>query len=297
MGVVRISQEYFNVLKTINSMMKMKAGLIFKGKGSDGQFTGKYYFNGICDSAMIHVIATENDVDFDEPRLQISSLPDFIKYADATGFPKCGIQVARERTVRGLEYDNIIFTGKDKDARIGVADDSVYADKKYTKIFNEQLTLVARLGFNADILHGIVKDIKLIASCKALSFTVDPDLQCKILIKGSGTQQITRKIDEHCFFVEDDLQCLDAFANGKQRLFPSGSLRFMDTIGGDVNIELRRFKNSANDLMTMKGYIVKPGALLDSANKDKNAPRSEINVVVASSEFSVKIVSNVDYFA
>jgi hypothetical protein len=71
----------------------------------------------------------------------------------------------------------------------------------------------------------------------------------------------------------------------------------MDTIGGDVNIELRRFKNSANDLMTMKGYIVKPGALLDPTNKDKNAPRSEINVVVASSEFSVKIVSNVDYFA
>ena len=36
MGVVRMSQEYFNVIKTINSMMKMKAGLIFKGKGSDG---------------------------------------------------------------------------------------------------------------------------------------------------------------------------------------------------------------------------------------------------------------------
>ena len=134
MGVVRMSQEYFNVLKTINSMMKMKAGLIFKGKGSDGQFNGKYYFNGICDSAMIHVVASENDVAFEEPRLQISSLPDFIKYAEATGFPKCEIKVARERTIRGLEYDNIIFTGKEKDARIGVADDSVYADKKYMKI-------------------------------------------------------------------------------------------------------------------------------------------------------------------
>ena len=110
MGVVRMSQEYFNVLKTINSMMKMKAGLIFKGKGSDGQFTGKYYFNGICDSAMIHVVASENDIAFDEPRLQISSLPDFIKYAEATGFPKCEIKVARERTIRGLEYDNIIYT-------------------------------------------------------------------------------------------------------------------------------------------------------------------------------------------
>ena len=87
MGVVRMSQEYFNVIKTINSMMKMKAGLIFKGKGSDGQYTGKYYFNGICDSAMIHVVATEHDIAFDEPRLQISSLPDFIKYAEATGFP------------------------------------------------------------------------------------------------------------------------------------------------------------------------------------------------------------------
>jgi hypothetical protein len=297
MGVVRISQEYFNVLKTINSMMKMKAGLIFKGKGSDGQYTGKYYFNGICDSAMVHVIATENDVCFDEPRLQISSLPDFIKYAEATGFPKCEIKVAREKTIRGLDYDNIIFIGKDKDARIGVADDSVYADKKYMKIFNEQLKLVARLGFNAEILHSIVKDIKLIASCKALSITVTNDLQCRMLIKGSGTQQITRKIDEHCFFVEDEAECLDTFAGGRQRLFPSGSLRFMDTIGGDVNIELRRFKNSANDLMTMKGYIVKPGALLDPKNTEKDAPRSEINIVVASSEFSVKIVSNVDYFA
>jgi hypothetical protein len=297
MGVVRISQEYFNVLKTINSMMKMKAGLIFKGKGSDGQYTGKYYFNGICDSAMVHVIATENDVCFDEPRLQISSLPDFIKYAEATGFPKCEIKVAREKTIRGLDYDNIIFVGKDKDARIGVADDSVYADKKYMKIFNEQLKLVARLGFNAEILRSIVKDIKLIASCKALSITVTNDLQCRMLIKGSGTQQITRKIDEHCFFVEDEAECLDTFAGGRQRLFPSGSLRFMDTIGGDVNIELRRFKNSANDLMTMKGYIVKPGALLDPKNTEKDAPRSEINIVVASSEFSVKIVSNVDYFA
>jgi hypothetical protein len=297
MGVVRISQEYFNVLKTINSMMKMKAGLIFKGKGSDGQYTGKYYFNGICDSAMVHVIATENDVCFDEPRLQISSLPDFIKYAEATGFPKCEIKVAREKTIRGLDYDNISFVGKDKDARIGVADDSVYADKKYMKIFNEQLKLVARLGFNAEILRSIVKDIKLIASCKALSITVTNDLQCRMLIKGSGTQQITRKIDEHCFFVEDEAECLDTFAGGRQRLFPSGSLRFMDTIGGDVNIELRRFKNSANDLMTMKGYIVKPGALLDPKNTEKDAPRSEINIVVASSEFSVKIVSNVDYFA
>ena len=297
MGVVRISQEYFNVLKTINSMMKMKAGLIFKGKGSDGQYTGKYYFNGICDSAMVHVIATENDVCFDEPRLQISSLPDFIKYAEATGFPKCEIKVARETTIRGLDYDNIIFVGKDKDARIGVADDSVYADKKYMKIFNEQLKLVARLGFNSEILRSIVKDIKLIASCKALSITVTNDLQCRMLIKGSGTQQITRKIDEHCFFVEDEAECLDTFAGGRQRLFPSGSLRFMDTIGGDVNIELRRFKNSANDLMTMKGYIVKPGALLDPKNTEKDAPRSEINIVVASSEFSVKIVSNVDYFA
>lgn len=297
MGVVRISQEYFNVLKTINSMMKMKAGLIFKGKGSDGQYTGKYYFNGICDSAMVHVIATENDVCFDEPRLQISSLPDFIKYAEATGFPKCDIKVAREKTIRGLDYDNIIFVGKDKDARIGVADDSVYADKKYMKIFNEQLKLVARLGFNSEILRSIVKDIKLIASCKALSITVTNDLQCRMLIKGSGTQQITRKIDEHCFFVEDEAECLDTFAGGRQRLFPSGSLRFMDTIGGDVNIELRRFKNSANDLMTMKGYIVKPGALLDPKNTEKDAPRSEINIVVASSEFSVKIVSNVDYFA
>jgi hypothetical protein len=297
MGVVRISQEYFNVLKTINSMMKMKAGLIFKGKGSDGQYTGKYYFNGICDSAMVHVIANENDVCFDEPRLQISSLPDFIKYAEATGFPKCEIKVAREKTIRGLDYDNIIFVGKDKDARIGVADDSVYADKKYMKIFNEQLKLVARLGFNAEILRSIVKDIKLIASCKALSITVTNDLQCCMLIKGSGTQQITRKIDEHCFFVEDEAECLDTFAGGRQRLFPSGSLRFMDTIGGDVNIELRRFKNSANDLMTMKGYIVKPGALLDPKNTEKDAPRSEINIVVASSEFSVKIVSNVDYFA
>ncbi len=297
MGVIRISQEYFNVLKTINSMMKMKAGLIFKGKGSDGQYTGKYYFNSICDSAMVHVIATENDVCFDEPRLQISSLPDFIKYAEATGFPKCEIKVAREKTIRGLDYDNIIFVGKDKDARIGVADDSVYADKKYMKIFNEQLKLVARLGFNAEILRSIVKDIKLIASCKALSITVTNDLQCRMLIKGSGTQQITRKIDEHCFFVEDEAECLDTFAGGRQRLFPSGSLRFMDTIGGDVNIELRRFKNSANDLMTMKGYIVKPGALLDPKNTEKDAPRSEINIVVASSEFSVKIVSNVDYFA
>ena len=297
MGVIRISQEYFNVLKTINSMMKMKAGLIFKGKGSDGQYTGKYYFNGICDSAMVHVIATENDVCFDEPRLQISSLPDFIKYAEATGFPKCEIKVAREKTIRGLDYDNIIFVGKDKDARIGVADDSVYADKMYMKIFNEQLKLVARLGFNAEILRSIVKDIKLIASCKALSITVTNDLQCRMLIKGSGTQQITRKIDEHCFFVEDEAECLDTFAGGRQRLFPSGSLRFMDTIGGDVNIELRRFKNSANDLMTMKGYIVKPGALLDPKNTEKDAPRSEINIVVASSEFSVKIVSNVDYFA
>ena len=297
MGVIRISQEYFNVLKTINSMMKMKAGLIFKGKGSDGQYTGKYYFNGICDSAMVHVIATENDVCFDEPRLQISSLPDFIKYAEATGFPKCEIKVAREKTIRGLDYDNIIFVGKDKDARIGVADDSVYADKKYMKIFNEQLKLVARLGFNAEILRSIVKDIKLIASCKALSITVTNDLQCRMLIKGSGTQQITRKIDEHCFFVEDEAECLDTFAGGRQRLFPSGSLRFMDTIGGDVNIELRRFKNSANDLMTMKGYIVKPGALLDPKNTEKDAPRSEINIVVASSEFSVKIVSNVDYLA
>ncbi len=277
--------------------MKMKAGLIFKGKGSDGQYTGKYYFNGICDSAMVHVIATENDVCFDEPRLQISSLPDFIKYAEATGFPKCEIKVAREKTIRGLDYDNIIFVGKDKDARIGVADDSVYADKKYMKIFNEQLKLVARLGFNAEILRSIVKDIKLIASCKALSITVTNDLQCRMLIKGSGTQQITRKIDEHCFFVEDEAECLDTFAGGRQRLFPSGSLRFMDTIGGDVNIELRRFKNSANDLMTMKGYIVKPGALLDPKNTEKDAPRSEINIVVASSEFSVKIVSNVDYFA
>ena len=142
MGVVRMSQEYFNVLKTINSMMKMKAGLIFKGKGSDVQFTGKYYFNGICDSAMIHVVATENDVAFDESRLQISSLPDFIKYAEATGFPKCEINVARERTIRGLEYDNIIFTGKEKDARIGVADDSVYADKKYMKIFNAYISSI-----------------------------------------------------------------------------------------------------------------------------------------------------------
>ena len=246
---------------------------------------------------MVHVIATENDVCFDEPRLQISSLPDFIKYAEATGFPKCEIKVAREKTIRGLDYDNIIFVGKDKDARIGVADDSVYADKKYMKIFNEQLKLVARLGFNAEILRSIVKDIKLIASCKALSITVTNDLQCRMLIKGSGTQQITRKIDEHCFFVEDEAECLDTFAGGRQRLFPSGSLRFMDTIGGDVNIELRRFKNSANDLMTMKGYIVKPGALLDPKNTEKDAPRSEINIVVASSEFSVKIVSNVDYFA
>lgn len=297
MGVVHISQEYFNVLKTINSMMKMKAGLIFKGRGSDGQYTGQYYFNGICDSAMIHVIASANDVSFDEPRLQISSLPDFIKYAESTGFPRCGIRVVRERTIRGMEYDNILFTGKDKDARIGVADDSVYADKKYMKIFNEKLPLVARLGFNSEMLHGIVKDVKLISSCKAISVTVNSDMQCSLLIKGSGTQQITRKVDDHCFFVEDDSMCIDAFSGGKQRLFPSGSLRFMDSIGGDVNIELRRFKNSANDIMTMKGYIVKPGALIDPANSDKNAPRSDINVVVASSEFSVKIVSNVDYFA
>lgn len=275
----------------------MKAGLIFKGRGSDGQYTGQYYFNGICDSAMIHVIASANDVSFDEPRLQISSLPDFIKYAESTGFPRCGIRVVRERTIRGMEYDNILFTGKDKDARIGVADDSVYADKKYMKIFNEKLPLVARLGFNSEMLHGIVKDVKLISSCKAISVTVNSDMQCSLLIKGSGTQQITRKVDDHCFFVEDDSMCIDAFSGGKQRLFPSGSLRFMDSIGGDVNIELRRFKNSANDIMTMKGYIVKPGALIDPANSDKNAPRSDINVVVASSEFSVKIVSNVDYFA
>ena len=300
MGKIHISPEFFNILKTTNSMMKMKAVLIFKGKTSDNRYTGNYYFNAICDSALIHVILTDNDVSFDDDRFQIASLNDFIKYAETAGYPKCDISVRRERSIRGMEYDNIIFNGRDKEARIGVADDSVYVDNNYMKIFSDRsadkLRFVAKLGFNPSAMSDIAKDIKLMKSCKAVSVAVDEKFNCKFLIKGNGTQQITRKIDSRYFFIENEQFCKEAF-NEKtpQRLFPSGAFRFIDTFGEDTEIELRHYKSASNDILTMKAYIQKNGAIIDLTSTEKNPPRSKIEIVIGFSELQYKLVSNVDY--
>lgn len=297
MGQILISKEYFDLLKKLNSIAKIKSAVIFKGKTADGQYDGKYYFNIPSKTNLVHVVASENDVKFDGDQLQISSLPEFLKYAEAAGYPKCVIEVAHEVTMRGREYDNIVIHGKTDDARMSVADISCFVDKNHFKVCMtraaDPMRYLAKIAFTTDTIDRLVKNIKLVPSCTVLALNIVDD-ECKFLLRGKGNQQITHTLDSMSFKVENDSYVSDAYANpSNMRLFPTNLFRLMGGLGVDIELEIRHLKTPMNDIMALKGYCVKQGALLDEENKD--AGRSEIYIAMMSSESASDKITNIDF--
>lgn len=299
MSQIVISKEFFELMKKLSSIQKIMSGVIFKGKDANGQYTGKYYFNVPTKKSLIHVVATENDIKFEGDQIQISSVTEFLKFAELTGFPKCSIENVEETSIRGHKYHNIVFKGLSKEARLPVADISCFVDKNHFKICStresDPMRYVAKIGFTVDGINNVVKDIKQVSGCEYLSLDIEND-ECRFLLRGKGNQQITCKLDEHSFYVNNDSWLADAYADKKKlRLFSTVMFRLLGGIGTDSEVEIRHLKTIKNDIITLKGYCVKQGAKLDEANEDKDAPRSEIQIGILCVESSSANVTNVDF--
>lgn len=300
MSQIYISQEYFAVMKKISSITKVKSAVIFKGKDENGQYTGKYYFNIPTKQLLINISATENDIKFDGDQLQISSVGEFIKFAESVGYPKCSIEMSREISVRGRPFDNFVFSGNNKTARLSVSDISAFtADKNHFKICrpreSDPMRYLAKMGFTPDSMSALVKDIKMVSSCLTIALNIVGD-KCDILIRGKGNQQVTYTLDEMCFKVMNDSQLAVAYGDPKKtRLFPAVMFRLLDGLDSESEVEVRHVKSPMNDIVTLKGYCSKQGAVIPGSEDGKNSVHSEILFTLVAVESSSSSIVNVDY--
>lgn len=276
---ITFSQQYYDLLMKVVKVAKPGCTLLYKE-------------NGRCrisipnQALFTHISAGPADLDFEGDHVNIFSLAEFAKYAEAINYPTMGsIDVSAETSITGRKYEYIKFTSPRLTCRTITADPSCFtkADHNTPKDRDKDpMTRLAQIAFNDDSLKDFQKNLKLVPDCKFVTLMITDEV--RFYIKGKLSQQITYTMDETNTRYIDDVAVNRVFTPGKIIMFPAMYFNIMKGIGGSYEIDIRNVTNSKMNMSALKGFSSIPGA----------NPDDPIQLMVGASEATAAAIGNYD---
>ena len=256
---ITFSEQYANLLKTVTNVTKANCTIL--------QHVDEKYRISIPNQALLtHIAAGEKDISFDADRINLFSLTEFMKYADAINYPKRGsVSLAQEISVTGKRYEYVKFASPGLTCRTPTADPSCFqkTDAKIPQPCGQKkMVRLVEICLTADTLKDFEKKLKLVPTCKFITLFIDGG-GVKLYIKGKLAQQITYCVDSTCTRHLDDQMVRKIFRPGRVAMFPATYFTMLKGFGGDFSIDIM-YAQSAEQL-ALEAYCDVPGA-------DENEP-------------------------
>lgn len=279
MNNITFSQQFFDLLKKVVAVAKPQQTLLYK---KDGRcritVPGQALFT--------HLSAGPADLNFDCENVNIFSLSEFVKYAEAINYPTTGsVSVDKEVSMSGRFYEYIKFSSSDITCRTITADPSCFKpmDRNTPRSRDaDPMKRVAEIAMDEGMLKDFDKKIKLVPGCRFITLMVDD--RVKFYMKGKLSQQITYLIDSNCTRYIDDALVKRVFLPGKVIMFPAMYFSILKGIGAQYDIDIRNVTNSQTVMTALKAHAAIPGA----------NPDDPIRLFVGASEVSAAATSNYD---
>ena len=167
---ITFSEQYANLLKTVTNVTKANCTIL--------QHVDEKYRISIPNQALLtHIAAGEKDISFDADRINLFSLTEFMKYADAINYPKRGsVSLAQEISVTGKRYEYVKFASPGLTCRTPTADPSCF-QKTDAKIpqprGQKKMVRLVEICLTADTLKDFEKKLKLVPTCKFITLFID----------------------------------------------------------------------------------------------------------------------------
>ena len=281
MGKIRLSKEFFNIIKKLSTISKAKETVFFKANGRTRITIPNM-------SLFTHLSACEDDFYIEDDMVFLSSLTEFIKYAETVGYPdKPGdISVIQETSTTGRTYETIKFISKKVICRSMTADPSCFTkmDSKVPCERNEdKIPLLATIRLGTDELVSINDNLRLVPGCNFISLLIN-DTSVILYMLGKGRQQITQTIDELSTRIVNDINVSIAYKDGKRRMFISNYFILLKGFGLEYDTEIRNFKTAKDDVMMLKSF-----STINGVN-----PENPITIYVGAMESEAASIANYD---
>ena len=277
MSQIKFSKQFYELLTRVVKVSKPKCTLMFK---SDGRAR----ITIPTPSMYTHISAGPADLDFESDTVNIFSLSEFAKYADAIHYPDRGsVELTTELSITGRNYEYIKFNGSSITCRTITADPSCFKKgdwKVPSTQENDKMKLICQMSFDADTVDDFTKKLKLVPTCRFVTFYAKDD--ARFYIKGKMAQQITYSMDEmHSRFIDEDLAA-NVFTPDHIVMHDTSYFSIMKGIGGDYIVDERC--READYKCAMKAYSDFPGA----------NPDDPIKLTLINSQAEASGISNYD---
>lgn len=258
---IRMSPQFFALIGSIVKVSKSKETLFFK---ADGQCRIGIPNN----TTFIHLTASPDDFWFDDDTVNVSSLAEFITYANLVGYPEKGcahLEQVMSRAGRPYEYITFKTNGTlahaSTIARTITADPTCFTplDRKVPcEREKDPMKLLYTIAMGAKQLKDVCDRMKKVPGCEYVNTVSDGEV-VKLYFKGKVGQQITYILDNTSTMINDEASITAAYMNNEFRMFSASYFSLLKGIGCDFVTEARYAKNPKKDVMSLKSFADIPG--------------------------------------
>jgi hypothetical protein len=256
---IRMSPQFFALLKKLTMVSKSKATVLFKGNG-------RCRITVPTTATFLHISAGPADLDFDCNEVCIASLMEFIRFCELVGFPGkegSAVSVLDETLTNGHVYPMVRFMDGPEGSAVrtarAICADPTRFDAKARHVpcdrDKDVMNCLATVALDRNELKVLCDELKMVPGCQFVSVVLTRS-KVRIYMKGRTGQQITNDIPRNCTRMgsAEHIDAAYAGSHDKFRKVPALYFTILKGIDTDYEVEIRHFKNDKRDKITLKAF-------------------------------------------